>query len=50
MIQIDLNGGEIILNEVWVFIGIFSAEKLGITHNEWWKTIIDKRILSEILT
>jgi len=50
MIQIDLNGEEIILNEVWVFIGIFSAEKLGITHNEWWKTITDRKILNEILT
>jgi len=49
-IQIDLLGEEIILNEVWVFIGIFSAEKLGITHNEWRKTITDREVLNEILT
>jgi hypothetical protein len=50
MIQTNLIGEEVTLNVVWVFIGIFSAEKLGITHNEWWKTITDRKILSEILT
>jgi len=49
MIQIDLLGEEVILNEVWLFIGIFSAGKLGITRNEWWKTITDRQILNEIL-
>jgi hypothetical protein len=50
MIQTNLIGEEVTLNVVWVFIGIFSAEKLGITHNECWKTITDRKILSEILT
>jgi len=50
MIQTNLMGEEIILNVVWVFIGIFSAEKLGITCNEWRKTITDRQILNEILT
>ena len=49
MIQTNLMGKEVILNVVWVFIGIFSAEKLGITHNEWRKTIVDRQVLSEIL-
>jgi len=43
-------GEEVTLNVVWVFIGIFSATKLGITHNEWWKTITDREVLNEILT
>jgi hypothetical protein len=49
-VQKDLDGNMVDLRIVWIYIGIFSAEKLGITHNEWWKIIIDKRILSEILT
>lgn len=49
MIQTDLMGEEIILNVVWVFIGIFSADKLGITRNEWRKTITDRQVLSGIL-
>jgi len=49
MVQTDLLGKEVALNVVWVFIGIFSADKLGITRNEWWKTIIDRKILNEIL-
>lgn len=50
VIQINLEGEEVLLNMVWVFIGIFSADKLGITRNEWRKTITDKQILNEILT
>jgi len=34
-IQTDLFGKEVDLNIVWVFIGIFPADKLGITRNEW---------------
>lgn len=49
LIQTDLMG-EVTLNVIWVFIGIFSAEKLGITRNEWRKTITDREILNEILT
>ena len=49
-VQTDLIGNEIELEVVWVFIGVFSAEKLGITHNEWRKTITDRAILNEILT
>ena len=33
----------------WVFIGIFTASKLGIDHNEWRKVIKDKVILNKIL-
>ena len=50
LIQTDLTGKEVSINVVWVFIGIFSAEKLGITRNEWRKTITDRQILNEILT
>jgi len=50
LIQTDLVGKEITLNVIWVFIGIFSAEKLGITLNEWRKTITDRQVLNEILT
>ena len=50
MIQTNLMGEEVTLNVVWVFIGIFSAETLRITHNEWRKTITDKKVLNEILT
>ncbi|MFH0897101.1 MAG: hypothetical protein V1850_03510 [Candidatus Bathyarchaeota archaeon] len=50
MIQTNLMGEEVTLDVVWVFIGIFSAEKLGITLNEWRKTITDRAILNEILT
>ena len=50
MIQTNLMGKEVIINVVWVFIGIFSAKKLGITRNEWWKTITDREVLNEILT
>jgi hypothetical protein len=50
MIQTNLVGEEVTLNVEWVFIGIFSADKLGITRNEWRRTIIDRKILNEILT
>ena len=50
MIQTNLLGEEVTINVVWVFIGIFSAKKLGITLNEWRKTITDRAILNEILT
>lgn len=49
IIQTNLMGKEVIINVVWVFIGIFSAKKLGITLNEWRKTITDREILNEIL-
>ena len=45
--QITLYGKKI-NNVVWFFIGIFPPSKLGINHNEWWKVIKDKKILSEI--
>ena len=50
MNQTNLMGDEVSLNVVWVFIGIFSAEKLGITLNEWRKTITDREILDEIFS
>ena len=50
LIQINLMGEETTLNVVWVLIGIFSAEKLGITRNEWWKKITDQAVLNEVLT
>lgn len=50
LIQTDLFGHEVEVKVVWVFIGIFPADKLGITHNEWWKPITDRQILNEILT
>ncbi|MDQ1280582.1 MAG: hypothetical protein QG670_1845, partial [Thermoproteota archaeon] len=50
MIQMNLMGEEVDVNLRWVFIGIFSTEKLGITHNKWRKTITDREVLNEILT
>ena len=50
MIQTNLLDEEITLNVVWVFWGIFFAEKLGITRNEWRKTITDQQILNETLS
>jgi len=47
LIQTDLMGNEVSLKVVWVFIGFFSAEKLGITHNEWWKVITDLDVLND---
>jgi len=47
--QSDLYGHEIELRLSWVFIGIFSASRLGIDQNEWRKTIDDRQILNEIL-
>jgi len=48
-IQTDLFGNKLNLKVEWVFIGVFSASKLGIDHNEWWKVIVNKKILYEIL-
>ena len=49
LIQTNLVGNEIELKVVWVFIGIFPIDKLGITRNEWQKIITDQEILNEIL-
>ena len=49
-VQSDLQGLEINLEVEWIFIGIFSAERLGIDCNEWRKVITDREVLSEILT
>ena len=49
LIQTDLFGHEVELKVVWVFIGIFPADKLGITRNEWRKIITDRKTLSKIL-
>ena len=48
-VQTDLQGMEINLEVEWVFIGIFTAKRLGIDYNEWRKIIVDKEILNEIL-
>lgn len=50
IIQIDLQGVEISLKVEWVFIGIFSAKRLGIDRNEWWKVITDREVLHDILS
>ena len=49
LIQTDLFGYEVELKVVWIFIGIFPANKLGITRNEWRKTITDREVLNKIL-
>ena len=49
MVQTNLMGEEVNINVVWVFIGIFPAKKLGITLNEWSKTITDREVLCGIL-
>jgi hypothetical protein len=49
LVQTDLFGNKLQHNVEWIFIGVFSASKLGIDRNEWWKVIVDKEILNEIL-
>ena len=49
LIQTDLFGNEVELKVVWIFIGLFPANKLGITRNEWRKTITDREVLNKIL-
>ena len=49
-VQTDLEGAEINLEVEWVFIGIFTAKRLGIDCNKWRKIIVDKEILNEILS
>jgi hypothetical protein len=49
VVQIDLFSHEIKLRTKWILIGIFSASKLGIDHNEWRKVIVDREILNEVL-
>jgi hypothetical protein len=49
LVQTSLQGVEIHLKVEWVFIGIFSAKRLGIDRNEWWKVITDRGVLSDIL-
>jgi hypothetical protein len=49
LVQVDLHGVEIDLKVEWIFIGIFSAKRLGLDRNEWWKTITDREILNQIL-
>jgi hypothetical protein len=48
-VQTDLLGNKLQLKVEWIFIGIFSASKLGIDRNEWWKVIVNKEILNNIL-
>ncbi len=48
-VQIDLWGNRIQVKVEWIFIGVFSASKLGITSNAWRKTITDRAIFNEIL-
>ena len=50
LVQTDLQGVAIRLRVEWIFIGIFSAERLGIDRDEWWKVITDRAVLSDILT
>jgi hypothetical protein len=49
-VQLDLQGAELKLNVEWIFIGIFSAKRLGIERNEWWKVIANKEALCDILS
>jgi hypothetical protein len=49
MVQVDLQGVVINLKVEYIFIGIFSAKRLGIDRNEWWKVITDRGVLSDIL-
>ena len=50
IVQIDLLGNRIEQSVKWIFIDVFSASKLGIDRNEWRKVIIDREILTEILS
>ena len=50
LIQLDLHGIEVSLKVEWVFIGVFSAQRLGIDRNEWRKVITDREVLCDILS
>jgi hypothetical protein len=50
MVQVDLQGVAVSLKVEYIFIGIFSAKRLGIDWNEWWKVITDREVLRDILT
>ena len=50
IVQLALFGEELSIKLVWIFIGIFSAQKLGINRNEWRKVITDREILNAILS
>ncbi len=49
LVQTNLQGVEISLEVEYLFIGIFSAERLGIDRNEWRKIITDRDVLLDIL-
>jgi hypothetical protein len=49
LIQIDLQGMKIRMKVEWGFIGVFSAQRLGIDRNEWRKIITDREVLRDIL-
>jgi len=48
--QTDIDGNDVNLMVEWVYIGFFSASRLGIDHDEWRKVIIDREILNEMLS
>jgi hypothetical protein len=51
-VHVDLQGSKIDFGIQWIFIGVFSAKRLGINGNEWRKTMrarTDMKILSSIL-
>lgn len=50
LVQLNLEGVEVNLRVEWIFIGIFSIERLGIDRNEWWKIITDREVLCDILS
>lgn len=40
---------KISLKVEWIFIGVLSAQRLGIDRNEWRKVITDGEVLHDIL-
>jgi len=50
LVQVDLQGVEVRIKIEYIFVGIFSAKRLGIDRNEWWKVITDKEVLCDILS
>lgn len=48
VVQVTLGGDPVVVEVVWVFIGIFSAEILGIDDNSW-SVELDNKILINII-
>lgn len=48
VVQMTLEGDPVVVDVVWVCLGIFSADKLGILDNSW-SVELDNKILSSLI-